>query len=92
MGFECVMSRIRSAMEGDVYNARLAVRGVSNLATTSAHPDWAVSSVVEHCLHTRSFQVARLFPHHIFALTFSGCNCYRLASVLRRLAGFTLGH
>ena len=53
----------------------------SNLATTSVHPDWAVSSVVEHCLHTRSFQVARLFPHHIFALTFSRRNFRRPALV-----------
>ena len=62
MGFECVMSRIRSAMEGDVYNARIAVRGVSNLATTSAHPDWAVSSVVEHCLHTAGVTSSKLVP------------------------------
>ena len=44
-------------------------------------PVWAVSSVVEHCLHALSFQVARLFPNHIFALTFSGRNFYRLALV-----------
>lgn len=62
MGFECVISRIRSAMEGDVYNARLAVQGVSNLATTSAHPDWAVSSVVEHCLHTAGVVGSKPIP------------------------------
>jgi hypothetical protein len=68
-------------MGAAVYNSPLGFVQNSNLATTSAHQDWAVSSVVEHCLHTRSFQVARLFPHHIFALTFSGRNFHRPALV-----------
>ena len=34
----------------------------SNLATTSVHPDWAVSSVVEHCLHTAGVTSSKLVP------------------------------
>ena len=68
-------------MDAAVYNLPLGLTPRLQSRRNLRASDWAVSSVVEHCLHTRSFQVARLFPHHIFALTFSGRNFYRLALV-----------
>ena len=68
-------------MDAAVYNLPLGLTPRLQSRRNLRASDWAVSSVVEHCLHTRSFQVARLFPRHIFALTFSRRNFRRPALV-----------
>ena len=49
-------------MGAAVYNSPLGFVQYSNLATLGAHQDWAVSSVVEHCLHTAGVTSSKLVP------------------------------
>ena len=49
-------------MGAAVYNSPLGFVRYSNLATLGARQDWAVSSVVEHCLHTAGVTSSKLVP------------------------------
>ena len=40
----------------------LPYKAHTNLATANSRPDWAVSSVVEHCLHTAGVTSSKLVP------------------------------
>ena len=40
----------------------LPYKAHTNLAIANSRPDWAVSSVVEHCLHTAGVTSSKLVP------------------------------
>jgi hypothetical protein len=40
----------------------LPFKAHTNLAIANSRPDWAVSSVVEHCLHTAGVTSSKLVP------------------------------